>query len=93
MIDGSTRIARRTGTQAAEREIAYQMAVVYYNSAGLDRIIAAAGRAVELAKARTALLQKRKAAGTDDFNRGGRQQELLVAIKERLVESGWHRRE
>ena len=30
----------------------------------------------------------RKAAGTDDFNRGGRQQELLVAIKERLVESG-----
>ncbi len=30
----------------------------------------------------------RKAAGTDDFNRGGRQQELLVAIKERLAESG-----
>ena len=30
----------------------------------------------------------RKAAGTDDFNRGGRQQELLVAIKERLAGSG-----
>ena len=30
----------------------------------------------------------RKAAGTDDFNRGGRQQELLVAIKERLAQSG-----
>ena len=30
----------------------------------------------------------RKAAGTDDFNRGGRQQELLVAIRNRLAASG-----
>ena len=30
----------------------------------------------------------RKAAGTDDFNRGGRQQELLVAIRNQLAASG-----
>ena len=30
----------------------------------------------------------RKAAGTDDFNRGGRQQELLVGIRNQLAASG-----
>ena len=30
----------------------------------------------------------RKAAGTDDFNRGGRQQELLLAIRNQLAASG-----
>ncbi len=58
-------LAQRTGTQAAEREIAYQMSAVYYNIAGLDRIIVAAGRAVELSQARIDLLNKRRAIGSE----------------------------
>lgn len=57
--------AQRIGVEAGQREIAYQLSAIYYNIAGLDRIIAAASRAIELANLRIAMLQRRKAAGTE----------------------------
>ena len=57
--------AQLIGLQAAQREIAYQLSAIYYTVAGLERIVVAAGRAVELAKLRIDMLQRRKAAGTE----------------------------
>ncbi len=57
--------AQRTGLEAAKREIAYQLTNVWLNYQGLDRLIAAADRAVELAERRIAIANIRKGQGTE----------------------------
>jgi outer membrane protein TolC len=57
--------AQRTGVEAARREIAYRITEVYYNIAGLDRLIQAATRARELADERLLVYDKRRTVGTD----------------------------
>ena len=57
--------AQRVGVAAAEREVAYRVSEMFYHIAGLDRIMAAAKRAVELTDQRLALIEKRKIIGTE----------------------------
>ena len=57
--------AQRTGLEAAKREIAYQLTNVWLNFQGLDRLIGAAARAVELADRRLEIAKVRKGQGTE----------------------------
>ena len=57
--------AQRTGLEAARREIAYQLTSIWLNHAGLERLVAAAHRAIELADKRIALAKVRKGQGTE----------------------------
>ncbi len=57
--------AQRTGLEAAKREIVYQLTNVWLNFQGLDRLIAAAERAVDLADRRIAIAKVRKGQGTE----------------------------
>ena len=57
--------ARRSAVEATEREIPYRVVEVYYSSAGLDRLVAAAERAMALADQRIAFLETRRKQGAD----------------------------
>jgi len=57
--------AQRTALLATRREIAYRVAEVFYNAAGLDRLIAAAERALTLSDQRIALADVRRRQGTE----------------------------
>ena len=57
--------AQRTGVEAAKNEIAYQLTNVWLNYFGLERLIAAAERAVDLSDKRIAVAKVRKGQGTE----------------------------
>lgn len=57
--------AQRTGVQAAQREVAFRVAEAFYAVAGLDRLQAAAERAVTLADQRIAMAQRRHKEGAE----------------------------
>ncbi len=58
--------AQRVGVEAAHREVAYRVTEIYHHIQGLDRISAAANRAVELSTARIAMIEKKRMAGTEN---------------------------
>jgi hydrophobe/amphiphile efflux-1 (HAE1) family protein len=57
--------AQRIGIEAAHREVAYRVTEIYHHVNGLDRLIAAASRAVDLSGARIAMIDKKRVAGTE----------------------------
>lgn len=57
--------AQRIGVEAAHREVAYRVTEIYHHIQGLDRISAAANRAVELSTSRIAMIEKKRVAGTE----------------------------
>ena len=57
--------AQTLGLEATRREIVYQISQVFYNVAGMDRLIQVAERAVALAEQRTENAERRKKLGAD----------------------------
>lgn len=57
--------AQKMGVDAARREITYRIHEVYYNLAGLERLLQAARRARDLADERLLVYDKRRVVGTD----------------------------
>lgn len=57
--------AQQQGLEAARRELVFQIHQVYYNYAGVLRLLQVAERAMALADQRIAMVQQRKGAGAD----------------------------
>ncbi len=57
--------AQQAGLEATRREIVYQVSQIFYNNAGVLRLIETAQRAIALADKRVENAQQRKAGGAD----------------------------
>lgn len=57
--------AQRASLEATRREIAYQVTQIFYNEAGVERLVQAAERAITLADQRTAIAQLRQKNGAE----------------------------
>lgn len=57
--------AQAATVEATKREITYQVMQIYYNEAGVERLVQAAERAIALADQRIAMAQQRRAHGAE----------------------------
>ncbi|MFZ4576771.1 MAG: TolC family protein [Myxococcota bacterium] len=57
--------AQEAGLEATRREIAYQVAQIFYNTAGVERLVQVAERALALSDKRIAVAEQRRAAGAE----------------------------
>ena len=57
--------AQAASVEATRRELTYQVMQIYYNEAGVERLVQAAERAISLADQRIAMAQQRRAHGAE----------------------------
>jgi outer membrane protein TolC len=57
--------AQEAGLEAVRREITYQVAQIFYNAAGVERLVQVAERALALSDKRIAVAEQRRAAGAE----------------------------